>query len=61
MMNETELDDRIGTVIQKALTEMKCMVLRAQHLYADIDALKANPTIEMVEAFCQKHDRLQAI
>ena len=61
MMNDIELHDKVGDVIQRALTEMKCMVLRAQHLYEDIDALKANPTAEMVDAFCQKHGRMQAI
>ena len=60
MMNEAELHEQVGAVIQKALTEMKCMVLRAQHLSEDIDALRANPTTETVAAFCQKHGRLQA-
>ena len=58
-MNKEQIEDRVHAVVQKALTEMKCMVLRAQHLYEDIDELKANPTAEMVDAFCQKHDRLQ--
>ena len=60
MTNELEFDERVSSLIQRALTEMRCMVVRAQHLYEDIDALKHNPTEEMVEAFCQKHDRLQA-
>ena len=58
-MNDLELQDKVGTVIQRALTEMKCMVVRAQHLREDINALKSNPTAEMVEAFCRKHGRLQ--
>lgn len=58
-MNKQELETRVDAVVQKALTEMKCMVLRAQHLYEDIHALKADPSTEMVEAFCRKHDRLQ--
>ena len=58
-MNKQELETRVDAVIQKALTEMKCMVLRAQHLRNDISMLRNNPSEEMVEAFCRKHDRLQ--
>ena len=60
MMDEMELDEQVGAVIRQALTEMKCMVLRAQHLSDDIDRLRANPTAEVMDAFCRKHGRLQA-
>jgi hypothetical protein len=60
MMNEMEVQARVHAVVQKALTEMKCMVMRAQHMADDIADLQAHPTREMVEAFCRKHDRLQS-
>lgn len=61
MIDEAEVKERVHAVVQKAVTEMKCMALRAQHMAGDIAELQANPTREMVDAFCQKHDRLQSV
>jgi hypothetical protein len=57
-MEETQLQCRVDEVIQTALTQMKCMVLRAKHLNEDVLALQRNPSREAMENFCQKHNSL---
>ena len=56
---DPEMHRDVKEVVATAITQMKCMALKAQLMREDIRAIQLDPSPELVEAFCRKYDHGQ--